>query len=197
MSGNIELKDMVAAIASAVVEAQDTVEKHQTALLSQFFDEQGRVKTVSLRVPSSRPHAKPGEEELINVPLLALTGTTRLSIRDLEIDADITLGNVATLNEDDNNNEDYPEYSGPAAERPSRLKSQRRRLDPLSEYGRMPKSSLGVDMSSTSRDETATKAHLKIKISAAEPTEGMSRLMVELNKKLFSEHIITAPSSER
>ena len=97
MATNITLNDLVEAIAGAVIHAQDRVERHQTSIIRNYFDEDGRPLSVRLRVPSLREDADEFSEEELVAPLLAIVGTSRLAIEELEISTTVTLGDLTLL----------------------------------------------------------------------------------------------------
>lgn len=92
MSSRIALKDLIEALAGAVIEAQDRIEQHQIANLGSYFDENNRPKSVLLRLPSLQPGAQEGSEDLYRAPLLPLVATNMLRIKDVEISFDVDLG---------------------------------------------------------------------------------------------------------
>jgi hypothetical protein len=171
----ITLNELVEAIARAVNEAQDRVEHYQTKLLESYFDADHRPEYFRVRVPSLREGASDDAEEELVVPTLALVGATRLAIKQLEISTTVTIGDVADFVEEDgakardgNDND-----GGGGAAAPSSRRSGRRR-------------DVQLDLGASTRDPTAATAGLKITLEAGEPTEGLTRLMIELNKRIRS-----------
>lgn len=94
MANFVALKDLVHAIAGAVTEAQQEIEKAQIANLTSYLDRQSRPLTIQMRVPSIRPEAAPGEEDIYQAPLLALTSHNSLRIKQVEVSFDIELGDL-------------------------------------------------------------------------------------------------------
>lgn len=95
MAGPISLKALVHAITSAVSEAQYEVERAQVTNLSRFFDENARPRMMRMRLPSSRPRAAPGEEQVYGVPLLTLAPQSQLRITEAKFSFDVDLGDLS------------------------------------------------------------------------------------------------------
>jgi hypothetical protein len=94
MADFVALKDLVHAIAGAVIEAQQEIEKAQVTNLTSYLDRERRPLIVQMRVPSIRPEAAPGEEDIYQAPLLALTSHNSLRIKQVEVSFDIELGDL-------------------------------------------------------------------------------------------------------
>ena len=92
MSSRVDLKELIEALAGAVIDAQDRIEQHQIAKLGQYFDEDNRPRTVVMRLPSMQPDAEPGTEDLYRAPLLGLVPANALKIKDVEMRFDVDLG---------------------------------------------------------------------------------------------------------
>src|SRR4051794_7593816 len=95
MADFVPLQDLIHAIASAVTEAQQEVEKAQVANLLTYLDRENRPLNLQLRVPSIRPEAGPAEEDYYQAPLLTLVPHSGLRIKQVEISFDIVLGRLA------------------------------------------------------------------------------------------------------
>jgi hypothetical protein len=94
MASNIPLDDLIEALAGAVIDAQVSIERRQLLNLRRYFDEDWRPKTLQVRVPSMRPDAEPGEDDLYRAPLLPLMPPNPLRIKDVEITFDADLGQL-------------------------------------------------------------------------------------------------------
>lgn len=173
MATTITLNELVEAIARAVNEAQDRVEHYQTKLLGSYFDDDHRPEYFRVRVPSLREGASDEAEEELVVPTLALVGATRLAIKQLEISTTVTIGDVADVVEEDAPKVRDGDDGGGGSAAPSSRRSGRRR-------------DVQLDLGASTRDPTAATAGLKITLEAGEPTEGLTRLMIELNKRIRS-----------
>src|SRR5476649_2349091 len=95
MSTPVDLKDLIEALAGAVIEAQDRIEQHQISNLGSYFDSDNRPRSVTIRLPSLSPDADPGDEDLYRAPLLPLVACNPLKIKDVEITFDVDLGTLA------------------------------------------------------------------------------------------------------
>jgi hypothetical protein len=161
MATQTSLNTLIEAIAGAVVDAQDRIEQHQMAHLSDFFDEDNRPKSVVIRMPSLHPQAKEGDEDLYRAPILPLVSTNVLRIKDVEItfDADI----------------------GPLVE--GDVPADAQSLEP-SWKGRSPASRphLSVDPGSGGGNRKSGSVHVVLRVEGSEPTDGAARLMNHLSQ---------------
>jgi len=160
MSNRVSLNDLIESMANAVIEAQDQIEQHQIANIRRYFDSDNRPVSVHLRVPSIHPEAEEGAEDHLRIPLLALVSNNPLKIKEVEIsfDADIT------------------EFEGPADDSNDQ-KSQDKEW-----RGKSAAKAIKVDMRSGLLKKDKKTAHVVLKVEGGEPTEGMARLIHELNK---------------
>jgi hypothetical protein len=179
LATNITLDDLVEAIANAVVRAQDQVERHQTSLLRAYFDGDGRPLSVKLRVQSLRDDSDEFGEEILVAPLIALVGRTTLSIKELEISTKVTLGDLSEI-----------ARAGKPADSESAGGAQgdtdANTPDPFPNLGATGLNSVRLDLGATEQTPRTATAELKLKVVAQEPTEGMARLLVELNKRIVA-----------
>lgn len=163
MATQTSLNELIEAIAGAVVDAQDRIEQHQMAHLSDFFDEDNRPKSVVIRMPSMQPGAGEGDEDLYRVPILPLVSTNVLRIKDVEIRFDADLGNLvddAPPTPDDTDPGTAPRdwQVRPKASRPH----------------------VRVDTSVGAKGRTAGAVHVVLRVEGSEPTDGAARLMNHL-----------------
>lgn len=157
MSGNISFHTLIEALAAAVIEAQDSVEAHQISHLRNYFDEDNRPRSVTIRMPSLHPLAEEGDEDLYRAPLLPLVSTNNLRIREVEISFDADL---ADLGHDD------PEEPSPGS--PDAWESPR----PAAK-------SIGLD---TGRGRGVGNVRVQLRVEGTEPTDGAARLMNHLTQ---------------
>ncbi len=99
------MQELIQAIAGAVAEAQDKVQRFQISTVLRYFDEFNRPVSVDVRLPSMSHDAEPGEERLVHVPLLSLVGPQLLKIKDVDVEFEVGLGSLT----------DAPEVGGPPA----------------------------------------------------------------------------------
>lgn len=161
MSSRIALKDLIEALAGAVIEAQDRIEQHQIANLGSYFDENNRPKSVLLRLPSMQPGAPEDAEDLYRAPLLPLVATNMLRIKDVEISFDVDLGALS--------DEDRPEGAGADGANAWR--------DALGSV----KKSVQVHTRGPLVGKRSS-AHVVLRVEGTEPTEGAARLISQLNQ---------------
>jgi hypothetical protein len=171
----VSLHDLIEALANSVTEAQDRVERFQIANLSRYFDENQRPVRVEMRVPSLRPSAVAGEEDVVSVPLLALVGTVRLAIKDVEISMEVDVGDLTSL--------DAGEQSGGATERPH--KSPPPPAEKSWGWGApFRRKGLTVDVQSPRSKDQPAMAKVTLRVASQEPTEGLARLLLLLNQRI-------------
>lgn len=168
MAQSVELEALIDAVASAVIGAQDKIEVYQAGLLSQYLDPEHRPRVLEIRVPSTRADAKPGDEVTLHVPILSLVGATRLAISSMEVTMDVDLGDI---------HEVEPEYETQDGEGQPPL---------VNSLGRppQPRRTMSVDMNSPRSQSRDALGKVTLKVAALEPTEGIHRLMLELNKRI-------------
>ena len=158
MATQVSLNDLIESMANAVIEAQDRIEQHQITNIKRYFDSDNRPLSVHLRMPSLDPNADENEEQRLRVPLIALVSSNQLKIKEVEISFDAELGEFE---------------NGEADEDPAKSKQ-------WSEKGAIK--AVKVDMRSGLLKRDKKTAHVVLKVEGGEPTEGMARLIHELNK---------------
>jgi Protein of unknown function (DUF2589) len=166
MADFVPLQALVHAIASAVTEAQQEVEKAHVANLVTYLDREHRPLTLQLRVPSIRPEASPGEEDTYQAPLLALVPQSMLRIKQVEISFDIELGDLA----------------GPASQSkaPSGAPVAPQAADIIAAQ---VKRDLNVNPAvSATVKQQGTSAHVVVTIESIDQPDGVSRLVMDLTK---------------
>jgi len=186
LATNITLDDLVEAIANAVIRAQDKVERHQTSLLRTYFDGDGRPLPVRLRVQSLRDNADECSEEELVAPLIALVGRTTLAIKELEVSTKVTLGDLANLA-----GAKAPETDSSSQKGGSDTSATTTTDTPFPIPDQAPLKAVQLDFGTTQRTPNMATAELRLKVVAQEPTEGMARLLIELNKRILAYPIPT------
>jgi len=156
------LQDLVSAIVGATVQAQQEVEKAHVANLLKFLDKDQRPLTLQLRLPSIRPEAGPTDEDYYQAPILALIPHTTLRIKQVEVSFDIELGDLAPS-----------KAPVGAIELPAAMSALAAQL----------RSSLNVNPAvSGTVKPPGTTAHIVLTIEGAEPSESVSRLLLDITK---------------
>jgi hypothetical protein len=158
MATQVSLNDLIESMANAVIEAQDRIEQHQIANIRRYFDSDNRPVSVHLRMPSLHPDAGEDDVEKLRVPLLALVSSNQLKIKEVEISFDAEIGEF----------EDGDEEEDPAKSKQWHEKGAIKAVK--------------VDMRSGVLKRDRKSAHVVLKVEGGEPTEGMARLIHELNK---------------
>ncbi len=167
MADGVTLHDLIEAIANAVIGAQDKVERYQISNIRRFFDDNNRPVGVEVTLPKMA--ARDGEEITLRVPLIALVGATRLSIKDVEITMDVELGELTAM---------------PTGDIPPDLASS---MDASAAAGwDKPDSRKAVilDMHAPRGADRPATARVVMRVESHDPPEGVARLMVELNKRI-------------
>ncbi|MFC5740926.1 DUF2589 domain-containing protein [Dyella tabacisoli] len=155
------LNDLIKALAGAVIEAQDRVTQHQTALLRDYFDADNRPHSVTIRLPSAHPQADENDEDLYRVPLLSLVSTNVLHIKDVEISFDADLGEMTEQAPPPGDN-----GAAPAANWTAHPSS--------------PRTIVGIDTQAATAGRRQGSVHVVMRVEGAEPTDGAARLINHL-----------------
>jgi hypothetical protein len=157
----VSLNALVEAIAGAVTDAQTEIERSQIAGLARFLDGDGRPATLQVRLPSIRPDAAPGQEDVYSAPLLALLPHSPLRIKQAEISFDVQLGALsAPRNGAKEKSAATPALAGAAVR-------QTLSVDPAP----------GADAA-----KAGTVAHVVLTVECLEQPEGLARLIAEMVK---------------
>lgn len=160
MSGKVSFHALIEALSSALIEAQDSIDQHQIAHLREYFDEDNRPRSVSIRMPSLHPDAEEGDEDLYRAPLLALVTPNNLRIKDAEIRFDADLGELA-------GSEDAAPFPMDAPGEPPTAWSR----------AKAPPPHIGLD---TGRGSGKGNVRVVLRVEGTEPTEGAARLINQL-----------------
>jgi len=166
MAARITLKDLLEALASAVIGAQDRIEQHQTASLGSYFDSDNRPKSVLIRLPSLHPGAEEGDEDYYRAPLLSLTSANPLRIREVEIDFDVQLGEIGEEETTDAGNGDSggdSETAGPWR-------------------GGTPRKTVQIDLHTATKGALSSAVHVRVKVENTEITSGLAKLTNHLTQ---------------
>jgi hypothetical protein len=164
MAERTTLRALVQGMAGAIISAQQEIERQQILNLGAFFDKALRPLLMSLRVPSLRHDAKPGDEEILDVPLLTVVPHSPLRISEVQIDFDVELGGVETsgILDTPESVQSMLNQEGTAA--PPKIRR------------------IMADAFNGSSSAKGPKAHVTLKVREAEIPEGLARLLTELNK---------------
>jgi hypothetical protein len=161
MASPLTLKDLLEALAGAVIGAQDRIEQHQLANLGAYFDEDNRPRSILMRLPSMTPGAEEGDEDFYRAPLLALVPVNPLHISEVEIDFDVQLGQIG--NEPEGGEADIGD--------PGRTGWSNTE----------PRKTVQIDTRSRLGQQDAA-IHVKVKVQSAETTSGLAKLANQLTQ---------------
>jgi hypothetical protein len=174
MAHPLTLKDLLEALAGAVIGAQDRIEQHQLANLGAYFDEDNRPRSILMRLPSMTPGAEEGDEDFYRAPLLALVPTNPLHIREVEIDFDVQLGEIG---------EEVDEEAEPS-----------KGADEHAAWsGNEPRKTVQIDTRSRMGQHDAA-IHVKVKVQSAETTSGLAKLTNQLTQ---TQGVVKAAATKR
>lgn len=200
MAHSVGLHQLVGAVAGAIVDAQGLVEQHYIDQVRRYFGDDGRPKCLHIKIPRA---SQTSEDYLdVAVPLLSLTEAQVLAIRDLKVDLEVELGEIldAPLLSTQPAPSAAP-VAGPADRGGAPIGMPLADDDPaaarLSSAGAAPNPSEAAAQASPaalplpakmltlsvgSRGDNAPRARLSINVAARPPSEGMLRLLTQLNK---------------
>lgn len=162
MSAQTPLPGLIEAMAGAVIDAQDRIEKQQLSHLSEYFDEDNRPKSIVLRMPSMQPGAGVDDEDLYRAPLLPMVSTNMLRIKDVEISFDADLGNLVEVRSPPQSTGDIPRGPGWVPK------------------GDTPRPVVQIDTSSGSGSRNSGAVRVVMRVEGSEPSDGVARLMTYL-----------------
>lgn len=158
---NQSLHHLIQSIAGAVAEAQDKIQRFQVSTVRQYFDEDNRPVSVDVRLPSSSPDAKVGEERVVRVPLLSLVGARLMAVKNMEISFEVGLGS-----DDAGLVHAGPDGAG----------------DDGSGWPSETHKALNVDLGVRRNGESGPLARVTLNVETQPPSEGMARLLQNLDK---------------
>jgi hypothetical protein len=171
----LTLNELIQAIAGAVAEAQDKVQRFQISTVRRYFDEFNRPISVDVRLPSMSQDAEPGEERLVHVPLLSLVGPQLLKIKDVDVEFEVGLGSLTQA---------PPGTADPSSE----VGTDATEPPPPDETGSDDAAAgsshkiLGIDIGAPRNRGAGSTARVTIKVENQEPSDGMVRLIQHLDK---------------
>ncbi|MDA8231197.1 MAG: DUF2589 domain-containing protein [Magnetospirillum sp.] len=154
------LHDLIHAIAGAVAEAQEKIQRFQISTVRGYFDEYNRPVSVDIRLPSLSQGADADEERVVHVPLLSLAGPHLLAIKDVDVEFEIGLGGLTD------------------AEAPPAAGAESGQGTASGDSHKV----LGVDLNASPNRDGGPKARVTLKVEGREPSEGMARLIQQLDK---------------
>jgi hypothetical protein len=132
---------------------------------------------VEVRVPSLRPSAAPGDEDVISVPLLSLIGSVRLAIKDVDIAMEVDIGELGLEQEDTPSGKSGRAAADNTEKSPPSGSEKDWRARP-------PVKALTIDVHSPRARDQPAMAKVTLRVESQEPTEGLARLLLLLNQRI-------------
>lgn len=179
---------LVEAISRSVAKAQDQVERHQIKNLLNYFDQNSRPHGIDFKVPSRRSDAKPGEEDLYTVPLLALVSINVLKIKDVEIKFSVDMGEMTE------EPAEAPDSNAPTGVAPDANPDEPDLHKKMAGFASAMKT-LNV---STTTGRGGGKVRVSLRVTGSEPSEGAARLLDYLTQMqgVYPEVVESTPEEE-
>lgn len=178
------LDDLIEAVQSAVIKAQQLAEDHHIDLVARFFEKddttgQMRAKTQEIWLPSMNPSDAPGTYVKVEVPLISLANLGSIRIKELTVEFDAKLGSLETADVDKDGTPDVLEPSGsvkPAADPKPKATPPKKPPKGFFGIGKPPTKQLSFDMKHTGTVDESTTARISITFEGKDPPEGVVRL---------------------
>lgn len=161
MADQVNLGNLIEALSTAIIEAQDRIHEHQLSNIEKYFHEGGIPRTMPVKIP-----AHPDDEGALtmevgdktytyvphDIPLFVLAPTNQLKVREVKISFDVALSGLKG-----------EEFEGEGGE------------------GKRLPAKIDVDVRSGLFGKNRT-ARLKLTVEGEEPSEGSARLINHLLK---------------
>jgi len=155
---NQSFQQLIQSIAGAVAEAQDKIQRLQMSTVRQYFDEDNRPVCIDVRLPV--PSTVAGEERLVRVPLLSLVGARLLAVKDMEIAFEVGLNAQTSSTPSETCAQSLDEQGWPTeCHKP-----------------------LSVDLGVRRTGEGGPLARVTLRVETQPASEGMARLVQNLDK---------------
>lgn len=90
-SAPLTLSNLAQAVAAAITEAQSRIDAAQRADLERFIDENGRPRTLTVRLPG------PDGEQVLDIPLLSFAAPTGLRVTEATLEFEIDRADLVLL----------------------------------------------------------------------------------------------------
>jgi len=180
-----DLNELVGALLSAVGTASKQAQDQHVDLANRYFtrvegkEEKYVPKTITLTMPSL---TKPGEDDLIDVPLITLVPISTLMLSEVEFDFMAYISEISEVSETEAPRAGAPRTVAPSPEAPGTGG---------------PEASGGFELPGGGLDKTRVKIglgggirmgrnrmHVKVKIKAQDPPEGVMRVNDRILKLL-------------
>lgn len=165
----LPFNQFISALACAVVEAQHQVRQaHISELYNHFKD--GFPISVELQIPKVSDETGQKTPIKVNVPLLALTNPSQLSIKEMQITMHVDMNEITK-----------------AALKKDNSKELKEKISSVQPYEWKPseyQTLIGTSTTMGKKPDEIGMAHVTLKVTADEVPEGLARLLDHLNKCL-------------
>ncbi len=168
----IPLDSLVAALASSVAEAEHAVRLSQLRNLRSFFDADNNPVTVEIEMPKANARAGEAATEAVQVPLLTLVGVSNMSISEMEVTFQTSLGDV----------DEPPEADADGL--PHAFSDDDPDDEALRGLGWSEHASTAIGASTGPSTGETGKASVTLKVRQSEIPEGLARIIARLNQQL-------------
>jgi hypothetical protein len=191
MPSQISFPRLIEALANAVIVAQQRISQHQINNVRRFFDEDNRPVSVDIRTPSVAPDAKTDEEgnqpeDVHRIPLITLVQSNQLTIKEFDVNFDVTLGDMKTLTR--SGGAGGRGLAGKLAGRGKSEKGEDRDGDKPTEarswFSDEEPDEMSVDPQPTASGTRGPTARISMRVEGKDPPEGMARLIDRLVKTI-------------
>ncbi len=169
----LRFDQLISALASAVIEAQHQVQQTHIGELSRYFKKDGSPASVELQIPrvslDTEKKKKPVSSVPVNIPLITLVNPSQLSIQEMQVTMQVDMSEIIK-----------------AAEAEGKTNKSTAQTN-VPRYEWTPPENKSIIAASTTTGKKANEigtAQITLKVTAEEPPEGLSRLLVHLNKNL-------------
>ena len=167
----MSLDNLVGALASSVAEAEHTVRLQQIRNIRSFFGDGNEPVMVDLKLPhpDSQGNGSETTYDSLKVPLITLVNVSHMSISELEIRFNTSLGDVQK-----------PE-AGAASFAEEDITPTERSLKNL---GWSEDNAVAIDVTNSPMTSDAGTASVVLRVRQGETPEGLARLLARLNRLL-------------
>lgn len=208
------LDDLIEAVQTAVIKAQQLAEDHHVDLVGRFFEQdaatgQMRARTQEIWLPSMNPDHAEGSFTKVTVPLMTLANLGAIRIKELKVEFDAKLGSLDTADVDEDGTPDVLEAAGAVGPAPATPVKGGAKAAPapapaavpnrppvgrrfpgmmgmgMRGQGQGPTKRLSFDMKHGNvPGDDGTTVHISITFEGTEPPEGVVRLNGAIIKQL-------------
>lgn len=159
---------LISAIQQAVSEAHKTAQDQHLGLMDKFFDqnEDGTYtpQMVKIQVQSMHPHAKKGDMETLEVPLVTFANLGGISIKELSVEFKVRMDSLAEDKDGDGIPDSEQRGPGPLAKR--------------------PKAKMMIGLSGGGFLKRGTEGTVKIIFAGGDPPEGVMKINDQMVRRI-------------